>query len=63
MGPSNCVLCGLWRALPLFYVQQGDDYLPLCHWCVEIDYRNLARSWGPWEIQLSGDTWLVKVRR
>lgn len=59
-----CLDCGRLRRLPLFFIIENDDPRPICHHCVERIFGiGIAKTLGGWEIQLSGNTWLVKVRR
>lgn len=60
----ECIDCGRYRHRPLFFILEGDDVYAICHRCVIKRYGNeVAVERGGWEKQLSGDTWLVKVRR
>lgn len=63
--PLYCGLCGRLRVRPLFFIQDGEDYWPICHIHVDgiIGMEGAAATLGPWEAELSGATWLVKVRR
>lgn len=59
-----CLVCGRQRHKPLFFIIENDVPYPICHFCVEERFGNAtAVARGGWEIQLSGNTWLVKVRR
>lgn len=59
-----CLICERLRIRPLFFIVEGDDNYPICHYCVERIWGNaVATERGGWEKQLSGNTWLVKVRR
>lgn len=62
--PLYCLDCGRLRIRPLFFIIENDDARPICHYCVErIFGTSVAKTLGGWEIQLSGNTWLVKTRR
>lgn len=65
LRPLYCGLCGRLRARPLFFIQEGDDAWPICHIHVDgiLQRKGAAATLGPWEAQLSGNTWIVKVRR
>jgi hypothetical protein len=64
MNAPRCHDCGRLRAKPLFFIIEGDNAFPFCHYCIErIFGQGIAKTLGGWEIQLSGDTWLTKVRR
>jgi len=60
-----CHICGKPRLHPLFFLQENDDNFPICHTHINgiIGIHGAAATLGPWEAQLSGNTWIVKVRR
>lgn len=61
---AMCSDCGRLLIKPLFFIIQDDDYFPMCHKCVErIFGGGIAKTLGGWEIQLSGNTSLMKVRK
>lgn len=64
MTELRCLVCGRLRHKPLFFIIENDDVHVICHFCVEqIWGMSVAVERGGWEKQLSGNTWLVKVRR
>lgn len=64
MTIPRCVFCEKLRVRPLFFIIEGEQWYAVCHDHVaEIWGEHVPIMRGGWEVQLSGDTWLVKVRR
>lgn len=65
LGAVSCGICGRLRVRPLFFIQENGDSWPVCHTHIDqiIGKEGAAATLGPWEAQLSGNTWVVKVRR
>lgn len=60
----HCLDCRRKLIRPLFFVLENDTPNPICHRCVERLWGNdVAVERGGWEKPLSGNTWVIKVRR
>ncbi len=60
----RCTGCDKPLKRPLFFIVEKDEHFAFCGKCIiAMIGEEEATSFGGWEMEIAGDTYLTKVRR